>query len=151
MIELIEDLGMKKVSGQKRRIGLYKCTKCGKEKERRVGAYKGCMYCCRKTHGGTHTNLYSRWIDIKSRCYNTSRKDYPRYGGLGTTMCDEWLNDFSTFKTWALNNGYRKELTIDRKNPYGNYEPDNCRWATILEQNNNKRKDYDKKIQTKQI
>ena len=61
------------------------------------------------------------------------------YGGRGITVCDEWKNSFESFYEWAMSNGYREDLTIDRINVNGNYEPSNCRWATIAEQQANKR------------
>ena len=83
--------------------------------------------------------LYYRWESMKSRCYRKSDKDYPNYGGRGITMCDEWRYDFWAFADWAMENGYRDGLTIDRKDNDKGYSPDNCRWITRYEQNQNKR------------
>ena len=66
-------------------------------------------------HGGKNTRLYYIWQSMKQRCFNKSRKDYPRYGGKGITVCDEWL-DFVPFRDWANSNGYQDYLTIDRLN-----------------------------------
>lgn len=92
------------------------------------------------THGSTHSRLYSIWKSMKTRCNNPKSKAYNYYGGRGIHICDLWQNDFSAFKEWALENGYSDELTIDRKNPDGNYEPQNCRWTTWHEQRMNQRR-----------
>jgi hypothetical protein len=76
--------------------------------------------------------------DMKTRCYNSKCKKYPIYGGKDIKICDEWLNDRIVFYKWAINNGYKDNLTIDRINPNGNYEPENCRWLTKSDQTKNK-------------
>lgn len=85
----------------------------------------------------SHSRLYHIWRNMKARCYQKSSPSYKNYGGKGITVCDEWLNDFMPFYNWAMANGYKEELTLDRINVNGNYEPSNCRWATHKEQNNN--------------
>lgn len=86
-------------------------------------------------HGMYKTRLYNIWRNMKSRCNTPSASKYYLYGGRGIKVCDEWKNDFMSFYNWAMTNGYRDDLTIDRINPDGNYEPNNCRWATYKEQN----------------
>lgn len=90
------------------------------------------------THGKRHTRIYKTWTDMKSRCLNPNRPKYKRYGGRGITICEEWLNSFEAFYDWAMANGYREDLTIDRIDNDGNYEPSNCRWITLAEQAANK-------------
>ena len=89
-------------------------------------------------HGEIKTKLYFVWNNVKDRCLNLKSKDYPDYGGRGITICNEWL-EFIPFRDWALNNGYKENLVIDRENNNGNYEPSNCRWITMKESNRNRR------------
>lgn len=95
------------------------------------------------THGdskpwGEYNRLYKIWADMKNRCSDINCHAYDRYGGIGIKVCDEW-KDYPTFKEWSLNNGYDNKLTIDRIDPFGDYTPDNCRWADYKTQGNNKR------------
>ncbi|EPZ47668.1 hypothetical protein [Alicyclobacillus acidoterrestris] len=76
----------------------------------------------------------------KRRCLNPNDKDFADYGGRGIRVCNDWMENIDSFVDWALNNGYADNLTLDRIDVNGNYEPSNCRWITRKEQHWNKRK-----------
>lgn len=95
-----------------------------------------------RKHGYRNTRLYREWQSMKGRCYYSSVNGYERYGGRGISVCDEWRDNFISFKDWAMAHGYNDELTIDRINVNGNYEPNNCRWVTQKVQSRNSRTNH---------
>lgn len=87
-------------------------------------------------HSNPRTPTYTSWMSMRMRCNNPNAPKYSIYGGRGITICDHW----DSFENFLADMGERPEgTTLDRVNPDGNYEPANCRWATVKEQNNNKR------------
>lgn len=86
---------------------------------------------------------------MKQRCRDVNAINYKHYGGKGIRVCDEWRENFQTFYDWAMANGYRDDLTIDRIDPKKNYEPSNCRWATMKEQQNNRSNNVKRDVEDK--
>lgn len=100
----------------------------------------------------SRTRLYNIWKMMRKRCNNPNRSDYKYYGGRGIKVCEEWNSPagYDRFKDWALNNGYKEYLTIDRINPDGDYSPENCRWITMRAQAFNKR-EFKKEMSPKEM
>lgn len=98
-----------------------------------------CPHCAYKTHGLTHTPLFTVWQGMLSRCFNKNNKSYKDYGGRGIIVCNEWKDSFESFYAWAVTNGYDKGLQLDRIDVEGNYNPTNCRFVTQAENARNKR------------
>lgn len=90
-------------------------------------------------HGWYGTRVYEAWKRAKDRCENPRVEQYHNYGGRGIKMCQEWRESPQAFCEWAMANGYADNLSLDRIDPNGDYEPSNCRWITMSEQQTNKR------------
>lgn len=144
---LIDDLGYKypkQTSKEKRHYAKYKCY-CGNEFDAltdniKKGNTTSCG-CHKKEiitkHGLVNHRLYKIWQGILQRCLNSKSIAYKKYGLRGIIICKEWDNDFMSFYNWALENGYSDNLSIDRIDNDGNYEPSNCRWTTKIIQAQN--------------
>lgn len=143
-------VGYSHTNASKKAVWLCRCD-CGNEKlvagchlksghTVSCGCYKRELDTERpKVHGLKGTRLYRIWSNMKSRCYIESVPCYKDYGGRGIKVCAEWLDDFKSFYDWAMVNGYNDDLSIDRIDNDGNYEPGNCRWVTQAVQSNNRR------------
>ena len=103
----------------------------------------GCVRVCKGNtkHNLCYERLYGIYEKMKGRCFTPTDAGYKNYGGRGVKIADVWLgkNGFINFHDWAINNGYSNELTIDRINVDGDYEPSNCRWVNQKTQQNNRR------------
>jgi len=152
-LTFIEDAGYTvSPKGIKFHLGKYRCV-CGKEgiygksNVKRLHTRScGCkaiemqLESRPESHRLSNHPLYNIWGLIKNRCTNPDAEDYPRYGGRGVTMCDEWRNNFMPFYDWAINNGWRKGLQVDKDIKGGlTYSPENCSIVSSRENNLNRK------------
>lgn len=161
VIKLSRDV---KTGNRYRKYWLCKCE-CGNTKEVRTdsltsGNVRSCG-CIKKEqdrenlvknhrHKMSGKRLYSIWQKMKDRCYNPNVRSYKDYGARGIKICDEWIVPDNFFQ-WALSNGYREDLTIDRIEVNGNYGPSNCKWSTAKEQARNRRSNIEVEYQGKKM
>lgn len=148
-----------KITTCERPKGIFLCE-CGNHAECRIGHVmnghtKSCGCLIKKvgkeffsklnvkhrltTVNGEANPLLSVWVSMKTRCHTEKHKSYERYGAVGVTVCDNWRKSFPDFYYWAMSNGYKKGLQIDRINNDLGYSPDNCRFVTAKENVRNRR------------
>ena len=147
MLVFKKDLGTKLTGKSKigyRRFFLVKCSFCNKDFEMfaqtfKKGKVQNCKSCGVSKHKMTNSKIYSVWTSMKQRCYNKNSKKYKDYGERGIDVCKEWLESFESFYKWSIESKYKEGLTIDRKNNYKGYSPENCRWTNCCVQQSNKR------------
>lgn len=158
-LKVIKDLGLNKEKKPKREA-VFLCF-CGNEFKATINSVKtlqkkscGCLkgnptYF---THLKSKHPLYRKWSGMITRTTNKKEDRYKNYGGRGISVCDEWKNNFIAFYDWAMENGYKKGLSIDRINNDGNYEPSNCQWLTMKENSiKDRTSEYVKKYKSKEI
>lgn len=117
-----------------------KVKSCGCLKAERVGNLN-------KIHGDSKSRLWFVWVAMRERCYNKNYNNYKNYGERGIKVCEEWNNNFYSFREWAYMNGYDEnaeymKCTLDRIDVNGDYCPENCRWVSLIEQSRNKRNNH---------
>lgn len=136
-------------NGRRRYYWNLRCD-CGREFTSRTDAVKRLESCgCKRNkdnairmtiHSDSRNRLYKIYYSMKGRCTNPSLKEYMRYGGRGIEICKEWDESYENFKEWAYANGFNTEnpeLSLERIDVNGNYEPSNCKWIKLKEQYNN--------------
>ena len=96
----------------------------------------------RTTHGKSKDRLYRIWQGMRNRCNLSTNTYYHNYGGRGISVCEEWNKSFECFYEWAMSHGYKDNLTLDRMDNAGNYEPNNCHWKDRFYQMNHMRRNH---------
>ena len=86
-----------------------------------------------RTHGGSTTPMFRIWAGIRTRCNNKNNKYFHRYGGRGIRVCEAWAGSYPAFREWAVSQGWRQGLEVDRIDNDGDYSPENCRIVTHKE------------------
>lgn len=147
-LTVIEDFGCDIQNSMRKVAAICECgniTECYLNHLRR-GTTQSCGCLRRERHLASITKhklcrhpLYRCWYDMIDRCYRQKNKSYNNYGGRGISVCQKWRKSFVAFYDWAIENGWKKTLQLDRKNNSLNYSPSNCRFITAARNNRNKR------------
>lgn len=140
IIEKVPDIVLP--CGQKNKAFLCRCD-CGREKViRKLHLFRGRIKSCgclgKDVYGESNTKLYTVWNSIRTRCKPNHHEKHIYYD-RGIAVCKEWLDSFQTFKSWAIENGYKHGLQIDRIDNYLGYSPENCRFVDSKTNCNNRR------------
>jgi len=155
-IKYVAELDSKRnPNGEIRRYAVFECPLCSNhftQRIRDIVSGKTVTCGCKKRlgnvkHGLRYTKYYKEWQNIKNRCFNPNVKQFKDYGGRNITMYEKWINDFMSFYNYIISlhghesiGCHKDQLTIDRINNNGNYEPENLKFSTKKEQSNNRRK-----------
>jgi hypothetical protein len=132
-----------RIGKTKGRISIWECQcECGQKhnaiiSQLRNGTVKSCGCLQRVDHPVAKERLFNIWQGMRQRCNNPNANFYEYYGAKGVKICQEW-NEYKAFKQWAVENGYDEGLSIDRIDVDGGYNPNNCRWISLREQQSNK-------------
>jgi len=137
-MKILQHLGTRVYGNKKATLNfvLCQCEQCRETFEKPLSIVlktpdSKCRKCSKTKHGKSKNDkIYYAWMNMKTRVNNPNYEMFENYGGAGVKICDEWVNNFEAFYDWAIKNGHRDYLSIDRINVYGNYEPSNCRWTT---------------------
>lgn len=141
--KIIKDLG--RVNGKTRKA-IAECKVCQRHYEVQAYYLKDRKHCgCLRpkemecTYRKSHPRLVTIYKCMRARCYYEKDINYKIYGARGIKVCDEWINKPDSFCYWALENGYRDNLSIDRINNELNYSPENCQWSDTKKQARNRK------------
>jgi len=145
-MKIIKKTGFKEYGKENRkyRLAIFECEICGNIVEVNFDYGKkqkscGCLFHKDSLKKSKYNWLYSRFRDMKKRCYDKNCDAYKNYGKRGIKVCSEWKNNYNAFKKWALKNGAKKHLEIERIDNDKDYEPNNCKFATKQENTQNRR------------